>query len=87
MTSNFTKRPHGRFIGPVNLSDSGKINWVSVIPKDYTPGICKMTIDLSHPLSSSVNDGINIQLCTLSYVMVNEVMRIAAELRKEDAVR
>ena len=49
------------------------INRIGVIPKKYQPGRWRMITDLSFPEKSSVNDAINSQLCSLSYITVEEV--------------
>lgn len=41
-----------------------------------------MITDLSHPPGANVIDGINAWLCMLSYITVDEVVSVAAELGK-----
>ena len=50
-----------------------------VIPKN-TPGKWRLILDLSDPEGYSVNDGIDPDLCSLSYVSVDEAARAAAKL-------
>ena len=59
------------------------VDWVhtspfGVIPQGHTGKWC-LNVDLS---SSSVNDGINPSLCSLSYITVDKVAEIVAQLGK-----
>ena len=45
-----------------------------VIPKKSKPGKWRLIIDLSSPANHSVNDGIEKELCSLSYVKVDQVV-------------
>ena len=72
----------GRIIGPFQPSSEWHINRVGVIPKGHTPGKWRMITDLSHPPAASVNDGIDRELCTLSYVTVEQVARKVSRLGK-----
>ena len=54
------------------------INRFGVIPKGHTPGKCRLITDLSFPPECSVNDGIDLTLCSLSYVSVDTVAAAAA---------
>ena len=73
-----------RFLGPYSLDEIGgvQINRIGVIPKGHTPGKWRIITDLSFPIGGSVNDGIDPELCSLSYVSVDEVASIAASLGK-----
>ena len=51
-----------------------------VIPKRHSPGKWRLILDLSNPSGSSVNDGINPELCSLSYISVDDVARVVALL-------
>ena len=70
----------GRFMGPFDACEQWQINRVGIIPKGHTPGKWRLITDLSHPPGASVNDGIDPDLCSLSYVTVDEVVRTAAKL-------
>ena len=48
------------------------ISRFGVIPKKSQPGKWRLIVDLSHPKGSSVNDGIDPSLCSLSYTSVDE---------------
>jgi len=51
-----------------------------VIPKGHNIGKWRLITDLSFPEGSSVNDGIDSELCSLSYVTMDEVASIVAGL-------
>ena len=70
----------GRIIGPFQPCPAWHINRVGVIPKGHTPGKWRMITDLSHPPAANVNDGINRELCTLSYITVEQVAAKLGEL-------
>ena len=70
----------GRFVGPFDASPTWHINRVGVIPKGHTPGKWRMITDLSFPPNASVNDGIDTNLCSLSYVTVDHVASMAVNL-------
>jgi len=46
-----------------------------VIPKKNRPGKCRLIVDLSAPDGLSVNDAINKEWCSLSYVSVDDVVK------------
>ena len=48
-------------------------------PKKYQPGKWRLILDLSHPENKSVNNGIKPELCSLSYVSVDDEVRMAME--------
>ena len=47
------------------------INRLGVIPKPHQPGKWRLIVDLSYPEGESVNDGIDSELCSLSYASVD----------------
>ena len=61
-----------------------------VIPKHSTSGHWRLIVDLSFPVDTSKNDGINPSLCSLAYARVEEVAKaefeqgIGTELAKAD---
>ena len=63
----------GRIIGHFQPSSVWHINCIGIILKRHTPGKWHMIIDLLHPPAANVNDGINWELCTLSYITVEQV--------------
>ena len=70
----------GRIVGSFELSAAWHINRVGVIPKGHTLGKWRTITDLSFLPGASMNDGIDPELCTLSYVTVDQVAAIAGEL-------
>ena len=72
----------GRFIGPLQPDVDIHLSHFRVIPKGHTPGKWRLITDLSHPpgLHISVNDGINKEMCSLSYVTVDTVATVVASL-------
>ena len=46
---------------------------IGIIPKKNKPGKWRLIVDLSPPMDASVNDGIQKDLCSLSYTSVNAV--------------
>ena len=72
----------GRFIGPLTIEiDLAHISRSGVIPMSHTPGRWRLITNLSHPPAARVNDGINPELCTLSYVTVEKVTKMVSQLR------
>ena len=57
-----------------------QINRFGVIPKGHNTGNWGLISDLSYPPKSSVNDGIEPELCSLSYVSVDQVAEAATSL-------
>ena len=51
-----------------------------VIPKPHQPGRWRLITDLSAPRGSSVNDGIDASLCSLSYARIDDAVAIALDL-------
>ena len=76
------ERTHERFIGPLQPGKQWQINGISVIPKRPHPGKWHLITDLSHLPGASVNNGINNRFCSLSYITVDDVVRMAARLSK-----
>ena len=52
-----------------------QVSRFGVIPKSQ-PGRWRLIVDLSHPKGASVNDGIESELCSLSYTSVDAAVRI-----------
>ena len=46
---------------------------IGIIPKKNKPGKWRLIVDLSSPAGASVNDGIRMELCSLSYTSVDVV--------------
>jgi len=66
----------GRLSGPYPPSTCPNvhINRFGVIPKNHQQNSWRLITDLSHPSGSSVNDGIPPQLCTLTYVTIDDAI-------------
>ena len=66
----------GWIIGPMLADVKGiHVSRFGIIPKPHQPGKWRLITDLSHPRGASVNDGIDPQLCSLSYVSVDDAVR------------
>ena len=53
-----------------------------VIPKKHKPGKWRLILDLSSPAGLSVNDGIDKDLCSLSYISIDEVVKCIISQRQ-----
>ena len=71
----------GRVLGPFNMDQFplSQISRFGVIPKGST-GKWRLILDLSSPEGSSVNDGINPEWCSMSYVPVEDAAKIITRL-------
>ena len=72
----------GRMIGPLPLSwrPHLHINRFGLIPKGHNTGKFRLITDLSFPKGASVNDGIDPELATLSYITVDHVAEVVQRL-------
>ena len=71
----------GRIIGPLSDGVSGvHVSRFGVIPKPHQPGKWRLITDLSSPEGTSVNDGIDARLCSLSYSSVDDAVRCITRL-------
>ena len=70
----------GRVVGPLDpgLYPTVQVSRFGVIPKSDT-GKYRLIVDLSSPDGRSVNDGIESDLCTLSYIKVDDAVRAVQE--------
>lgn len=55
---------------------------IGLIPKRNRPGKYRLIVDLSSPSGSSVNDGIDTDLCSLKYASVSQAAEMVARLGK-----
>ena len=55
---------------------------IEVIPKKHKPNKWRLIVDLSSPNGASVNDGINKEMCSLSYTSVDAVVEKILDLGK-----
>ena len=73
----------GRMLGPFPSADNLPplhINRFGVIPKGHNTGKWRLITDLSFPSGQSVNDGIDPDLCSLSYITVEDIAIMASKL-------
>ncbi len=75
------EREAGRLLGPFERLDWPEVHTspFGVIPKSE-PGKWRLIVDLSSPGGASVNDGISKELCSLSYMSVDQVAEKVLEL-------
>ena len=71
-----------RVAGPYNKSriPNIQISRFGVIPKGHQQDSWRLIVDLSHPKSSSVNDGIPRDLCGLSYITIDNAIEKILQL-------
>ena len=69
----------GHIIGPLNIANI-HLNRIRVVLKVHTPRRWRLITDLSHPFNRSVNDSIDLVLCSLSYVTVDMKARAVQAL-------
>ena len=69
----------GRIVGPIHNPGGVHVNRFGVIPKSV-PGKWRLITDLSAPQGYSVNDGIAKELCSLSYISVDDIAHQAVQL-------
>ena len=76
------EREAGRLLGPLAQKETEgvQISPFGVIPKSHQLGKWRLILDLSSPKGRSVNDGISRQLCSLSYLAVDDVAEVALQL-------
>ncbi len=53
-----------------------------VIPKRAKPGKWRLIVDLSSPANASVNDGINRESCSITYITIDHIVDIMLQLGK-----
>ncbi len=70
------ERLAGRIVGPLPPeSCPAHISRFGVIPKNHQPGKWRLIVDFSHPKGACVNEGIERELCSLSYTSIDEAVR------------
>ena len=72
----------GRVLGPLQVGSipGVQVSPFGVIPKGHSPGKWRLIVDLSSPKGSSVNDGISSDLCSLSYISIDDISRVIASV-------
>ena len=75
----------GRISGPYlpSMCPDVHINRFGVIPKNNQPDKWRLITDLSYPSGSSVNDGIPSELCSLTYVTIDNAILNILESGKD----
>ena len=71
----------GRMLGPFPVDmqlPHLHFNRIGVVPKGHNTGKWRVITDLSYPPGRSVNDGIDDEMCSLSYISVDQVAEVAA---------
>ena len=68
---------------PIKQPAQVHINPIGIIPKKHQPGKWRLMVDLSAPKSASINDGINPDICSLSYSCVNMAASVILGLGEE----
>ena len=68
----------GRVVGPLPLGAIPKVQVspFGIIPKGHTPGKWKLIVNLSSPDENSVNDDIIPELCSLSYINIDDISSV-----------
>ena len=79
-----TETEAGNILGPFprDIAPRVHINRFGAIPKKHQPGKWRLITDLSYPQGSSINDTIDPDLCSLSYITVDQVAARAVALGK-----
>ena len=74
----------GCILGPLNptIIPEVHISCFGVMPKKHAQNEWRMILDLSSPEGSSVNDGVDPALCSLTYPSVRDTIAEIARLRK-----
>ena len=74
----------GNILGPFPKATAPAvhINRFGVIPKKHQVGKWRLITDLSFPEGSSINDGIDANVCSLTYITVQEVAHRAISMGK-----
>ena len=68
------ERSHERVVDPPPMASNIQVSPFGVIPKPHQPGKWRLILDLSSPHGRSVNDGIDPQLCSLSYARLDDAV-------------
>ena len=75
------ERQLGRLLGPfrdLTTHPALQINRFGVILKGHNKEKWRLITDLSYPPNHSVNDGIDEEFCSLSYISVDQVAEVAS---------
>ena len=55
---------------------------IGIIPKKNKPNKWRLIVDLSAPAKGSLNDGINKEFCSMSYISVDAITEKVVSLEK-----
>ena len=68
-------------LGPIAQKDMKGVHVspFGVTPKNHQPGKWRLNLDLSSPKGGSMNEGISSQLCSLSYIVMDNTAEIAQQ--------
>ena len=74
----------GRVVGPLNPAELPQTHTsrFEVIPKSHQPGKWRLIVALSHPEGAIVNDGIEKEICSLTYSSLYDAIRIIRDMGK-----
>ena len=67
----------GRIVGPFEKGDLQPpvhIHRFGIIPKKHQEGKYRLIVDMSYPDGESINDGIDPDVCSLTYLKLEEVV-------------
>ena len=72
----------GRLLGPVTPQLAPEIHTspLGLVPKSHQPNQWRLICDLSSPTGSSVNDGIQRDICSLRYATVDDAVQVIQRL-------
>ena len=67
----------GRVVGPLDVGSCPRVqvNRFGLVHKNHQPGKWRLIVDLSYPRGSSVNDGVEPELCSMRYTSVDVAVR------------
>ena len=60
---------------PSGTIPAAHISRFGVIPKAHQPNKWRLIVDLSHPQGKSVNDGIPKELCSMTYITIDDAVQ------------
>ena len=75
-----TERQMRRVVDPPIGTKKLQINPFGIIPKPHQPGKWRLILNLSSPRGASVNDGIDPDLCSISYVRIDQAAKRALDM-------
>ena len=75
----------GRLYGPISshMAQATHVSPIGLVPKSHQTNKWRLIVDLSCPYGSSVNDGIDRNMCSLHYSSVNDAVRYVQQLGRD----